>query len=134
MDAALVTLVRLRADRQCEYCRYPESESSLAFAVDHIIARQHRGPTVSENLALACGFCNLHKGPNIAGLDPESGELCRLFNPRTDRWRDHFQWDGVRILGLSPFGRTTIEVLAMNDGQQISMRQVLMRLGWVHRI
>lgn len=54
----------------------------FTFSVDHIVARQHGGPTVLENLALACLHCNRHKGPNIAGTDPSTGEIVRLFHPR----------------------------------------------------
>jgi len=38
-----------------------------------------------ENLALACLHCNQHKGPNIAGRNPETGEIVELFHPRQDR-------------------------------------------------
>ncbi len=63
----------LRAAGRCEYCHFPMSASRLPFHCDHIIAEKHGGPTVDENLAWACFRCNLHKGPNIAGLDPVDG-------------------------------------------------------------
>lgn len=69
--------------------------------MDHIIALQHRGATTLENLALCCGRCNLYKGPNIAGRDPKTGELTRLFSPRSDLWAEHFWWDGPMIAALS---------------------------------
>lgn len=52
--------------------------------IDHIVAEKHHGQTVADNLALCCLNDNLHKGPNIAGLDPETGTLTRLFHPRRD--------------------------------------------------
>src|SRR5450631_1539400 len=67
-----------------------------------------RRATVLDNLAMACFHCNRSKGPNIAGLDPASGELVRLFHPRTDIWTDHFRLDGTRLFGLTPVGRVTI--------------------------
>jgi 5-methylcytosine-specific restriction endonuclease McrA len=70
----------------CEYCHLPQRFSKLTFPIDHVIARQHHGPTIESNLALACGFCNRHKGPNIAGLDPQTRQLTRLFHPRRDSW------------------------------------------------
>lgn len=53
----------------------------MPFHVDHVIAEKHRGETVLENLAWACFSCNMHKGPNIAGIDPVTGETVRLFRP-----------------------------------------------------
>ena len=44
-------LVRERAGRRCEYCHLPEAFSSIPFEVDHIIAEQHGGKTVANNLA-----------------------------------------------------------------------------------
>jgi 5-methylcytosine-specific restriction endonuclease McrA len=68
----------------------PATMHPAPFQIDHIIARQHAGTSDEQNLALACIHCNRFKGPNIAGLDPETGELVRLFHPRTDKWADHF--------------------------------------------
>jgi hypothetical protein len=86
VDAALRRLVFQRACGQCEYCTMPSNWDPLPFCVDHIIAQQHAGPTIESNLALSCFSCNTHKGPNIAGLDPDNGRLTRLFHPRTDSW------------------------------------------------
>ena len=93
--------VRQRAQDRCEYCHLPASVFPLPFHIDHIKARQHGGLTVLENLALACLHCNRHKGPNLAGADPNTGEIIRLFHPRTDRWTEHFEWAG-RVGGSGP--------------------------------
>jgi len=84
MDKALEQLVRQRAGHRCEYCHLPEILSDLGHVVDHIRAQQHRGVTAPENLALACGRCNLSKGPNLTGVDPETDQITTLFNPRAD--------------------------------------------------
>ncbi|HXE53901.1 MAG TPA: hypothetical protein VN541_12840, partial [Tepidisphaeraceae bacterium] len=73
--------------------------------------------------------CNAHKGTNIAGLDPSTRKLCRLFDPRTDEWETHFQWDGPLLLGLTPVGRTTIAVLEINQPIRVRARAVLIREG-----
>ena len=91
--------VWVRAKRRCEYCHIPASAYVSPFHVDHIIARQHGGETSVENLALACIYCNQRKGPNIAGRDPETGDIVLLFHPRRDVWGDHFQWDGPDLIG-----------------------------------
>ncbi len=80
-------------------------------------------------MAIACGYCNLHKGPNIAALDPDSGQLVPLFHPRRDRWADHFMWEGTVVRGLTPVGRATVELLAMNDWERVELRENLELLG-----
>ncbi len=115
--------LQVRARDQCEYCRLPQVASRLRFQVDHVVARQHRGPDTADNLALACVFCNAKKGPNLAGLDPLTGDLTRLYHPRQDRWTDHFGWSGEEGVGLSAVGRTTVVVLAMNDDAQVARRR-----------
>jgi hypothetical protein len=97
----------------------------LAFHVDHIIARQHGGTTMLDNLALACLHCNRHKGPNIGGRDPGTGEFGRLFHPRLDVWSDHFVFAGPGLIGKTVTGRITIQVLAVNDPDFLAVRQAL---------
>lgn len=130
MDPALRLLVRRRAGDLCEYCRLPQSSSRFVrFHVEHIIARQHGGSSEEHNLALACSYCNYHKGPNIAGLDPESDQLVPLFNPRRETWAKHFVWKGTMLVGLTPIGRATAELLAINDWQRVELRENLQSLG-----
>jgi hypothetical protein len=88
-------------------------------------ARQDGGQTVLENLALASLHCNRHKGPNIAGTDPDTGEIVRLFHPRSDRWNDHFE--GAALTGRTTIGRVTIQVLAINDPDFLAMREALIQ-------
>jgi 5-methylcytosine-specific restriction endonuclease McrA len=125
MKAVLERAVRKRAPHCCEYCRLPEKRSKLPFVLDHIIARQHGGKSVIDNLALCCGFCNRHKGPNVAGIDTRTKLLTPLFNPRRDRWAEHFRWSRERLIGLTAIGRVTIEVLAINDQEQLDVRRAL---------
>jgi HNH endonuclease len=117
--------VRHRAAGRCEYCLFPESASELPFHIDHIIAQKHGGQSKSENLAWACFSCNLRKGPNIAGLDPETGGLMPLFNPRTDGWTDHFAWDGLLLRGKTAIGRATVAVLDINHVDSVTVREAL---------
>lgn len=92
---------------------------------NHIIAKQHGGAHEPDNLALACIHCNRYKGPNIAGIDPDTGELTRLFHPRTDEWHRHFAWNGAEIQALTAIGRVTVSVLFMNDPELVWMRSNL---------
>lgn len=122
MSTPLRHLAKTRANFECEYCRLAQAASLLSFHVEHVIPRQHGGATAEENLALACPHCNLHKGPNLTGIDPDTGEVTRLFHPRLDRWIEHFHLDGGRVLGLTAIGRTTLWLLKMNEEEQVALR------------
>jgi 5-methylcytosine-specific restriction endonuclease McrA len=129
MDAALENLVRIRAGNTCEYCRLHQRFSRLTLSIDHVIARQHQGMTIESNLALACVFCNRHKGPNVAGIDPRTKRITRLFHPRSDVWSEHFRWDRAVLVGLTGIARSTIAVLAINHPAQIAVRSALIEEG-----
>lgn len=130
MDAALRNMVRQRAGNRCEYCGIPQDHVPFAaFHVEHIVARQHGGGDDSSNLALACHHCNLHKGPNLTGIDPVTGQIVRLFHPRQQAWDAHFALRGVTIVGLTPTGRATVDVLNMNSLGRLELRAELKARG-----
>jgi hypothetical protein len=119
-------LVRDRANHRCEYCRLPQSAVTRApFHVEHIIARQHGGTDAPANLALACDRCNLFKGPNLTAIDPESGDVVRLFDPRKDVWDEHFGQTNYVVVGLTPAGRATAHLLKMNAEARVAQRAAL---------
>jgi hypothetical protein len=129
MDAALEALVRRRARFRCEYCLLPEALVSTPFQFDHIIAQSHGGLTTADNLALACFHCNNFKGPNLAGVDPDTGQIVRLFHPLHDAREDHFRWDGEQLAGLTAVGRATIHTLRLNHPLRLAVRRSLLREG-----
>jgi len=73
--------------------------------------------------------CNRHKGPNIAGRHPATGDIVRLFHPRSDRWSDNFEWDGAILSAKSDVGLVTIQVLAINEADFAAVRLALMQEG-----
>lgn len=125
MDAEVRQRVRQRSGYLCEYCRQSQSESFYAFHIEHIIAKQHGGSDDLENLCLACPDCNFAKGPNLAGIDPDTATVVALFHPRSDKWADHFCIDDGRIIGLTATGRTTAWLLRMNDAERVHQRQLI---------
>jgi hypothetical protein len=125
MDEELAQLVQERARHCCEYCQLPQAFSFLPFEIDHVIARKHGGATVPANLALTCFYCNAHKGPNIAGIDPRSGKIVRLFHPRRHKWSRYFRWNGPLLVGRTPIGRASIAVLKINDDAVVATRAAL---------
>jgi hypothetical protein len=76
-----------------------------------------------------CSFCNLHKGTNLASIDPQTGEVVPLFNPRTDAWEEHFALVGAEIIGQTPIGRATVRLLQMNSERRIILRKRLLAAG-----
>ena len=115
--------VRERARNACEYCHLHQDDSPLAaLHIEHIIPSIHGGSDDIDNLALACIDCNLHKGTNLTGIDPQTNELTELFHPRRQVWEDHFEWKGVYLAGKTATGRTTIRVLNINSEDQVALR------------
>jgi hypothetical protein len=129
MDQALAQLVRQRAQGLCEYCRIPEMYDRPGFEIEHIIARQHGGPSTAGNLAWACFSCNKRKGPNLSGIDSVTGTVVYLFQPRRHKWSRHFRWQGALLVGRTPTGRATIAVLGINLPLRVRLRQELINEG-----
>jgi len=129
MDPTTRDLVRQRAGERCEYCRLHQEHSDLKHHFEHIVAKQHGGSDEADNLALACHRCNPHKGPNLTGIDPQTGRVAFLFHPRRDRWFDHFAFEGVRVNGISAVGRATVQVLNMNDPRRLEVRTEVLKRG-----
>jgi hypothetical protein len=129
MTTSLAQLVRDRAVGRCEYCRLPQAGSNIPFEIDHIIPRKHRGTTVAGNLALACWYCNSFKGSDLAGIDPATRKLTRLFHPRRHKWDWHFRYDGPLLIGQTGIGRTTIHVLQINCEEAVLLRKSLLDEG-----
>lgn len=111
-----------RAEGCCEYCRTCEANTGQTMQIDHI---DPDGGDAIENLCLACWNCNNHKRKITEILHPATDTMTPLFNPRTQRWTDHFEWidNGQVIRGLTPIGDVTISRLKMNRLQLVVARQ-----------
>jgi hypothetical protein len=116
--------IRQRANYLCEYCHASEQWQYVRFTIDHVIPLAQGGVDSLENLALACFHCNRRKSNNLIGIDPQLEIETPLFNPRRNRWYDHFIWsvDQLYIVGLTATGRATVEALAMNRERVIHIR------------
>jgi hypothetical protein len=130
---SLALEVFARADDRCEYCHTPQTAFQRTFHLEHITARSHGGATDLDNLALACWLCNFRKGSNLAGIDPQTGEVVVLFHPRKDKWADHFEIQcessTADIRGKTSQGRATVNTLRMNTESQQLLRAELWREG-----
>jgi len=128
LDQRIRDFVRDRARNACEYCRIPPAATPLIpFHVEHVVPKQHGGSDDPSGLALACDRCNAYKGPNLTSIDPETGAVAPLFNPRKDFWPDHFLLREGCVLGLTPTGRATVRLLNMNAPRRLELRRALER-------
>ena len=123
--------VKREARDCCEYCGAQEAYSPDTFSVEHILPIAKGGTNDVGNLANACQGCNNRKYTHTEAIDPLTGELVPLYHPRRDVWIEHFTWneDYTHMIGLSPIGRATVEVLQLNRKGVVNLRRVLHKLG-----
>jgi hypothetical protein len=91
-----------------------QSLQGATFHIEHIVPQSAGGSDEPSNLALACPACNLVKSNRTTASDPDTAQLVSLFHPRSHKWSDHFCWDGLKVLGLTPTGRATVEAFSLN--------------------
>jgi hypothetical protein len=128
---AIRRLVRERANGRCEYCQHPDKYDPSPFVCDHVTPFViGAGNTLSE-LAWACAGCNNHKYNKTHALDPQTGRLVPLFNPRRQKWSRHFTWssDSLMIVAHTATGRATIEALHLNRAELINVRRLMVIAG-----
>jgi len=132
IPVALRRRVSEQARFRCGYCLTAEAIIGAPMEVDHLIPEADGGETIEENLWLACPFCNDHKNHRLVGFDPDTNEVVRLFNPRTQIWAEHFTWNAEsnRVFGLTPIGRATVVTLQMNRPLLVHARTLWVSVGW----
>jgi hypothetical protein len=129
IPVSLRRLVIQRANNRCEYCGISQVGQVATFHIDHIVPSVAGGETKQENLALACVSCSLRKGSRQNIEDKETGEIVSIFHPRQQQWKEHFIWDGVRVVGLTATGRTTLQALDFNRPTMLAIRTEEVLLG-----
>ena len=132
IPAALRREVVARAGNRCEYCGIPDDATLVSHEVDHVVAERHGGKTTRDNLAYSCFRCNRLKGTDLTSIDPQTGKITRLYDPRADKWRRHFRLMGLDdaiIEPLTAVGRTTVQFLRFKDIAWAALRAELLRQG-----
>ena len=129
VPAHLRRLVTDRAKGLCEYCLIHEADTYFGCQVEHILSEKHGGGTDADNLAYACVLCNRYKGSDIGSVTQGSGIFTRFFNPRTDRWSEHFRLEEWTVLPLTPIGEVTARILQLNDSDRCAERERLQAVG-----
>jgi len=125
----LRAFVAARAGLCCEYCLMHQDQLIWSGQIDHIISIKHNGATSEGNLAYSCLTCNSNKGSDIATIFPPEDTLYRFYNPRTDRWDEHFYLFEGRILPKTEIGRATVKILDFNEPDRVLRRQILTSVG-----
>jgi hypothetical protein len=123
--------VQSPANQVCEYCLALANYSFHPFPIDHIVPLSKGGSSAPDNLAYACQFCNNSKYDKISAVDPLTGIVAPLYNPRIHTWAKHFTWneDFTMILGITPTGRGTVICLDMNRIEAVNLRSALRAYG-----
>jgi hypothetical protein len=124
--------VARQAQFRCGYCQTQEIVSGVPLTIEHITPKMRGGEDVEANLWLSCRLCNETKGAQIEAIDPETGAVVPLFNPRSDEWNIHFAWvtEGIAVLGLTPVGRATIGALDLNSQFRRASRTLWVEAGY----
>ena len=124
--------VRQRAANRCEYCKSHQDYVMGRLQIDHVLPVVRDGSDDSDNLCLACELCNQYKWTKTDEVDPLGGQRVPLFNPRRQKWSDHFAWsgNGAEITGLSPVGRATVIALSLNNELAVTVRKNWFQAGW----
>ena len=124
-------LTAKRANYACEYCLLSQGDAFHSFHIDHIISLKHGGPTIENNLAFACSFCNRNKGSDVGSYLFSKEQFVRFFNPRKDKWVNHFSLDlsAGLILPKTEVGEATIKILIFNNSELVIDRKMLIQAG-----
>jgi hypothetical protein len=122
--------VARRAAHRCEYCHAPEAVFNFPFEVEHVHPTSRGGADDDSNFCLSCRACNLRKSDRLKFRDDVTKQDAPLFDPRRQRWSEHFQVDleSAELQGMTPTGRATVACLDLNNPLQISARQLWIRL------
>jgi hypothetical protein len=133
IPADVIQRIRQTAQNRCGYCLSPQKLVMARLEIEHIIPIAQGGSSDESNLWLACPLCNGHKSDKTQALDPTTGQMTALFNPRTQNWGDHFRWskNGTQIIGLTSTGRATVAALQLDcDLDALEVRRYWVEAGW----
>ncbi len=133
IPAGLDRRIRTAARSRCGYCLSPQRLVMARLEIEHIIQVAKGGDRSESNLWLSCPLCNRFKADRTSARDPDTRIEVPLFNPRTQRWSEHFQWsdDGIRVLGITAIGRATAALLHLaDDPDALVVRMLWVRAGW----
>ncbi|MGD1864495.1 MAG: HNH endonuclease [Phormidesmis sp.] len=132
ISAELRDRIRQQAGNRCGYCLSLQKYVWGTLEIEHIIPKAAGGSSDEKNLWMACRPCNSHKADRTHGTDPLTDKIIALYHPRQQKWSEHFSWsnEGTHIIGTTPCGRVTVEVLQLNNPFAITVRRSWVSVGW----
>ncbi len=74
--------------------------------------------------------CNGSKSVQTEAIDDETKQTIKLFNPRTQDWNEHFEWNNEFVIGKTPCGRATLKALKLNNEIILTVRKKWIFAGW----
>lgn len=121
-----------RAGQRCEYCMTSRRVMGMPLVTDHVVPKALGGDDRLENLCAACYRCNEYKGAKTHEIDPATGTLTPLFNPRTQTWSEHFAWanGGTHVMGLTAIGRAPVIALRLNNEYVVEAHILWIARNW----
>ena len=122
--------IRRQAKNRCGYCLLPQDLNPSLLEIEHIIPTAEGGTDEEENLWLACRLCNGYKGMQTSVIDPQTNQKTSIFNPRTQKWKEHFEWNVEKIIGKTICGRATVQTLKLNNEIISPVRKRWVLAGW----
>lgn len=128
----LKTKIGKSAKNRCGYCLINQEIYPLKLEIEHILPLAEGGDDKEENLWLACRSCNSYKHKKTEAIDEISGQIVKIFNPRTQNWKEHFKFsnDKTKIIGKTEIGRVTVSALKLNNNLSVDMRKKWVEVGW----
>jgi hypothetical protein len=69
------------------------------------------------------------RGQNLGTIELKGGSLIAFFNPRRDKWHEHFVFRGALIEPLTPRGEVTARILRFNLDKRVAERRLLISAG-----
>lgn len=132
MSRILFAQLRRQLGPRCNYYHTSSDVTGETNTIDHITPTARGGTSQEENLCVACRRCNRNKGTHVVAIDPQTEKQAPLYNPRLQIWQEHFTWsrEGTEVIGLSPPGRATVELLQMNHQDIVNARRLWVSVGW----
>ena len=121
-EPPLKRAVRARSGDRCEYCLIPQAADTLTHHLEHVVARKHGGEDVLDQVAQSCERCNSGKGTDLCAIDPVTGRVVRVFDPRRQVWTEHFVLMAGEVTGRTATGRAAVRLLRMNVRVRVRIR------------
>ena len=129
MNRELARAIRQRADGKCEYCRIPQFAFPLPFQIDHIIAEQHGGQSVANNLVWRVRVATGIKALTLLDLIRSRAKSSVSFIRERISGASISNSNGALIVGKTSIGHVTVQVLSMNDYDLLLLRVQLIEEG-----